>query len=199
MEFDDLQRAWQAQNPAAHITIKADLLLKEVRRNQRQFWATIFWRDVREVGAAVLLTVWFLYEAVRDHAWSYGLCALLCAGVGVYIIVDRLAQKKTQPSFNGTLKGCIEASLAQVNHQIWLLKNVFWWYLLPLLVASAISMWTKESHRAHFDHAAAVGVLITVVLIAWFFRWVYRLNQSAVTKTLQPRQEELKALLASLS
>jgi len=118
--------------------------------------------------------------------------------VGVYIIVDRLAQKKTQPAFNGTLKGCIEASLAQVNHQIWLLKNIFWWYLLPLLVASAISMWTKESHRPHFDHAAAVGVLMSVVLIAWFFRWVYRLNQSAVTKTLQPRREELEALLASL-
>jgi len=43
-----------------------------------------------------------------------------------------------------------------------------------------------------------VGVLMSVVLIAWFFRWVYRLNQSAVTKTLQPRREELEALLASL-
>ena len=151
MEFDDLQRAWQSQDPAAHVTIKADLLLKEVRRNQRQFWATIFWRDVREVGAAVLLAVWFIYEAVRDHAGSYALCALLCGGVGAYIVWDRLAHKKSQPAFNGTLKSCIEASLAQVNHQIWLLRNVFWWYLLPLIVASvALHVDLRNQHRAPF-------------------------------------------------
>jgi hypothetical protein len=198
MEFDDLQKAWQAQNPAAHVTIRADLLLKEVRRNQRQFWATIFWRDVREVSASAILAAWFVYEGWRDHAWSYYLCALICAGVGVYIIVDRITQRKAQAAPSDPLKNCIEASLAEVNHQIWLLKNVFWWYLLPLLVASAISMWDKNSHRHHFDTAAAVGTMLTTLLVAWFFRWVYRLNQAAVQKTLEPRREELEALLASL-
>ena len=30
----------------------------------------------------------------------------------------------------------MESSLAQVEHQIWLLRNVFWWYLLPLALAT---------------------------------------------------------------
>jgi len=198
MEFDDLQRAWQAQNPAAQVTIKADLLLKEVRRNERSFWSTIFWRDVREVSAAVFLTAWWSYDGWRHHAWPYFLCALICAGVGVFMLVDRAAQKKTQPTFNGTLKSCLDASLAQVTHQIWLLKNVFWWYLLPLLVASAISMSYENLHMRHFDKGAAVGAMLAALLVACFFRWVYRLNQAAVARRLDPRREELEALLASL-
>ena len=59
MNFEDLQKAWQSQDAGAKVTINADVLLKEVRRNQRHFRATIFWRDVREVGVAFLLTLLF--------------------------------------------------------------------------------------------------------------------------------------------
>jgi len=198
MEFDDLQKAWQGQKAPERVTISAEALLREVRRNELSLRATLIWRDVREVSAAVLLAAWFSFDGWRHHSWSYFLCAVICAGVGVFILVDRAAQKKTRPTFNGTLKSCIEASLAEVNHQIWLLKNVFWWYLLPLLIASAIQMWYTNLHMRHFDKGAAVGAMITTLLVVWFFRWVYRLNQAAVARTLAPRREELEALLASL-
>jgi Na+/proline symporter len=198
MEFDDLQRAWQAQNPAAQVTIKAELLLKEVRRNQRQFWATIFWRDVREVGVALLLALYFLYHGWTHHNWTDYLNTMACLGIGLFMVVDRRLQRKKKPIANDALKHCLEVSLAEVNHQIWLLKNVFWWYLLPLLVASAISMCQENLHMRHFDRGTAVGAMLAALIVAWFFRFVYRLNQRAVRKSLEPRREELKALLASL-
>jgi hypothetical protein len=44
MNFEDLQNAWQCQHASAKLNINAnaDVLLKEVRRNQQQFRATIF-------------------------------------------------------------------------------------------------------------------------------------------------------------
>ena len=198
MDFDDMQKAWQGQKAPERMTISTDVLLREVRRNELSLRATLIWRDFREVSAAALLAGWFSFKAVRDHAWPDYICAVLCAGVGVFIIIDRLARKRKQPSFNDTLKSCLESSLAEVNHQIWLLRNVFWWYLLPLLVASAISMCTTNEHQRHFNKPAAIAVMITAVLVAWFFRWVYQLNQAAVAKTLEPRRQELNELLASL-
>ena len=198
MEFDDLQKAWQGQKAPERVMISTEALLGEVRRNELNLRATLIWRDVREVSAAVLLAAWFSFKAVRDNAWPDYVCAALCAGVGVFIIIDRLARKGTQPSFTGTLKSCLESSLAEVNHQIWLLRNVFWWYLLPLLIASAISMCTTNEHRPHFNKPAAIAVMITALLVAWFFRWVYQLNQATVARTLEPRRQELDELLASL-
>ena len=52
MNPDDFKQAWQAQSSQTRLTIDAELLLKEVRRNQQHFTAMIFWRDVREVGIA---------------------------------------------------------------------------------------------------------------------------------------------------
>jgi hypothetical protein len=192
MEFDDLQRAWQSQTPPPFVTIDARLLLKEVRRNQQQFRATIFWRDVREVGVAVLLVLYFSW---RHHNWTDYLSALACAGVGAFMVIDRMRQRQTSPAFNDPLKNCLEASLAQVNHQIWLLRNVLWWYLLPLTIASAISMTNTSLHARHFDVAGAITSVVVAVLIFW---GVYRLNQLAVRKSLEPRREELHALIASL-
>ena len=37
MNPDDFKQAWQAQSSQTRLTIDAELLLKEVRRNQRRF------------------------------------------------------------------------------------------------------------------------------------------------------------------
>ena len=47
MAPDSLQQAWRAHASQTRVTIVADLLLKEVQRNQRKFRATIFWRSPR--------------------------------------------------------------------------------------------------------------------------------------------------------
>jgi hypothetical protein len=198
MNFEELQKAWQSQDPGAKVTIDTDVLLKEVRRNQHHFWMTIFWRDAREVGVAACLTVLFLFWGIRDRAWSLDLLALACLWVGIFMLVDRRLQRKKRPVTNDSLRSCIEASLIQVNHQIWLFKNVFWWYLLPLAAALGISIGASIWHtrQAGFSVMMGWGAFVLVgVLIYW---GVYWLNQTAVRKSLDPRRQELETLLSSL-
>lgn len=198
MDFEDLQKAWQSQNASAQVTINSDMLLKEVRRNQQQFWATIFWRDVKEVGMAFLLALFFSYRGWRHHDWTDYLLVVACLGVGTFMVVDRLVQRTLRPIFNDSLKGCIEASLIQVNHQIWLLRNIFWWYLLPLTVGWGISVLGTNWHVQHFNFRIVFGEFTSVLLGVSIFWGVYWLNQFAVRKNLEPRRKELEALLASL-
>jgi hypothetical protein len=49
------EKAWQSQPSPQRLTLDAGLVLNEVRRNERQFAATIFRRDVR--GKHLLLLV----------------------------------------------------------------------------------------------------------------------------------------------
>ena len=138
MTFDELQKTWQSQRASFKLTIDSDLLLREVKRNKRFFESAIFWRDVREVGVAFIMFLFFLYFGLKMKIWSLHATALLTLSVGVFMVVDRIVQKRKRPEPAGTLMGCIESSLAQVVHQIWLLKNVLWWYLLPLGVGIGI-------------------------------------------------------------
>ena len=66
MEPDKYQQAWQAHSSQTRVTVDADLLLKEVQRTQRNFRATIFCRDFREVGVALLLMPLWFYMGVSE-------------------------------------------------------------------------------------------------------------------------------------
>ena len=198
MNFEEMQKAWQSHDAGAKITIDSGVLLKEVRRNERSFRATIFWRDVREVGVAILLAAYFSYRGFKTGDWTQWLLAASCLGVGAFMILDRILQRRRKPAPNDSLKACVETSLFHVNHQIWLLKNVVWWYLLPLgaalAVSTGVSMWHSRAATA-----AVIGLGVYVVFGVLLYRGIYRLNQRAVRASLEPRQQELKTLLATLN
>src|SRR5262245_52340172 len=115
---DRLQQAWQAQSPRARITIDRDLLLNELRRNQRNFRATIFWRDVREVGISLLLVPVLLAMGSRVVLpWTWYLMIPAVLWVAGFMLVDRLRQRKRPVGPAESLTAGIESSLTEVEHQ----------------------------------------------------------------------------------
>jgi hypothetical protein len=202
--FDKLQKAWQCQHPSAKLNINAnaDVLLKEVRRNQQQWGAVNLWDAVLQIGGGFLMTLFFSYHGLRHASWTpfrlpnwdFLLVAFACAGVGTFRLVDRIVQRRKQTTANDPLKACIEASLNEVHHDIWLQRNVFWWCLLPFTTALAVSF-GYGSLRAHNPIFLAFLVLFVIPL-----DWAgYRLSRFNVRKVLEPRRQELQTLLASLN
>ncbi len=195
MNFEDLQKAWQAQDANAKANINTDALLKKIRREKNQFWRTILRRDVQEVGVGAVLTWFFFHRGLRNHDWTDCLIGLACFWVAAFMVVDRLLQSRKKPVASDSLPACIEASLHEVNHQIWLLKNVFWWYLLPIAISLGISvaMSVWQDHRHGWGMAGWCVYVAIGILLYWHS---YRSNQTAVRMSLRPRQRELEALLA---
>jgi len=199
VDFEGLQKAWKSQDAGPKPAIDTGLLLKEVRRNQQHFRATIFWRDVREIGAAVLLALYFAHRGLRNGDWTDCLVGLSCLGVGLFMVVDRLRQRKKKPATNDSLRAWVETSLHQVNHQIWLLRNVFWWYLLPIALALGVSVFFHAWRSVPSGSSSLVFWLVYSAGCALLYWGVYWLNQFAVRKHLEPRRQELEFLLASLT
>ena len=194
MNFDDFQKSWQSQDAAKFFSINADVLLNEVRRNQQQFRRTIFWRDVREVGVAALLVPVFICAGWKYH-WTLYLSAFSCFVVGADMVLDRFQQKRKTQDLHGSLKDCTATALAEVSHQIWLLKNVLWNYILPGSVTTLLFFgWCAWSMP--FPVAAKIIFLLFLVgFVLLTDVFIYWLNQFAVKKTLEPRRRELEKLL----
>ncbi len=101
MDPDRYQQAWQAQTTQTRITIDADLLRKEVQRHQRVFRATIFWRDCREVGIALLmLPLWFYLGVTFSLPWTWYLMVPVLVWDAVFMLVYRMRHKQ-KPSEPG--------------------------------------------------------------------------------------------------
>lgn len=199
MNSDDLKETWRAQTPQSRLTVDADLLLKEVRRNRKWFAARLFWRDAREVGVCLLMVpVWFYLGARYALPWTWYLGVPALVWIAGFMLLDRTRHKQHAPEPGEPLGRSVERSLAQVEHQIWLLRNVFWWYLLPpgLAILAFFGQVTWEARDGGWWMAlVAVGM---VAVEALFFAGVYWLNQHAIRSELEPRRRELQELLAGL-
>jgi len=197
---DELKNAWQSQTSPQRLTLDAGLVLNEVRRNERQFAAMIYCRDLREVGVAVvLIPVWFYLGLKQSLPWSWYAVVPALLWIAGFMMIDRIRQRPHQPKPGDTLRCSIEKSLAQVEHQIWLLRNVLWWYLLPIL--AGLLVWPAHRTWQTRDDgwqslAEFAGITFTFILV---FGFIYWLNQYAVRKQLEPRRQELQALLGSLN
>jgi hypothetical protein len=199
MNADDFKQAWQNQAWQTRLTIDAQRLLDEVRRQQRCFTATIFWRDVREIGTSLLLVPLWIYLGVRHASpWTWYLALPALLWIAGYMLADRRRHRRQPPGPGEPLRRHVETSLAQVDHQIRLLRHVFWWYLLPIAVPFLAFLvqvaWQERSGGWWTALAASEAFAIGAVVLAV----IYWLNQYAVRSELEPRRRELQALLMSL-
>jgi hypothetical protein len=203
MSPDDFQQAWQASSAQSRITIDADVLVKEVRRNQQQFACTILTRDIREVGVAlILIPVWLFLGARLSLPWSWYLTIPGLIWVAAFMVVDRRRHSQRQPEPDEPLREQIKYSLAQVEHQIWLLRNVLWWYILPVAIPclaffAQIAWESFARGRELVDFVPPF--LFSATVCGGVMLFVYWLNQKAVRSSLEPRRAELERLLSSLS
>ena len=199
MSFDELQARWQAHDHGGQLNIDSDALLEEVLRNQSDFEKRMWRRDFGEVTAAVLVTFIFGTLAVLMDQWSLFLGAAGSLFVGIFMVFDRLKQRWQRTTVADSLPSAINASLVQVQHQIWLLRNILWWYLLPL-VPGLVAILVSTSRESQGNGLADQLVIAFVGLICLLAFWgVYWLNQREITRNLEPRRMELEELRASLS
>ena len=199
MTLDDYQQAWQAEAAHKRVTLDADLLLKEVQRSHGALRSTIFWRDLREVAVALLLLpVWFVLGDMLELPWTWYLTVAALVWLAGFVLVDRRRHPQRPSEPGEPLLHYVKESLTQVEHQIWLLRNVFWWYLLPFSISIMAFFlhvaWQSSGVWWEFAVSATVSSVFLVVL----YGSIYRLNQRAVRVQLEPRRQELLRLIASL-
>ncbi len=203
MDPEKLQQAWQSQPGGSQIHVDADALIKEVRRKQQSFRATILWRDFREILAAfcvmVAVSLDVVFKGIQKN-WPWLFLVVGAAWVVGYLLFDRWRQRPNAPRYEGALSSHVEQSLKDVEHQIWLLRNVFWWYLLPLALGCLIpnlyflakDLGTRELQAILVPFVRNTGILLAI------FYGAYLLNQYAVRSGLEPRRRELLAIRESL-
>jgi hypothetical protein len=199
MEPEDFKQAWQASAGQPRLAVDADLLLQEVRRKQQQFDTMILFRDMREVGVGiVLIPIWIGLGWKVALPWTWWLMLPGLIWIVGFMLIDRRRHQRQVTEPGEPLRQHVERALAQVEHQIWLLRNVWWWYLLPIALPM-FAFFAQGSWENRAEGWLAWLVLaVAVVLVSGVFVFIYWLNQVAVRSGLNPRRQELETLLASL-
>jgi len=199
MSLDKYQQAWKAEASQVKVTFDANLLSKEVWKSRENFRSLIFWRDVREVGVAIwMIPGWFVLGNIIPVPWTWWLTVPVFLWIAGFILVDRKLHPQSPSGPGEPLLFYAIESLTQVEHQIWLLRNIFWWYLLPpslsLMAFFVHVAWNGSSNGWGFALVGGGSGLFLLVI----YGFIYWINQWAVRNQLEPRRQQLMKLVASL-
>jgi CubicO group peptidase (beta-lactamase class C family) len=201
MDPDRYQKAWQAHSSETRVTVDANLLLKEVQRNQRDFRASVSRQDFALIGISLLLLpIWIYMGVTQASPWTWYLAVPAFLWVIGFLLVFRARYEPAPNAPDEPLLRCVKESLALVKHRIWLQRNAFWWSILPmaipLLAFTAHLSWLK--FKVGSDALSDVNAFIFVFLLV-LLCVIYQVNRRAVRKgSFERRRQELLALAASL-
>ena len=190
---EDMKNLWQSQ-PAESPRIRPEDFLRKMDKFERR----IFWRNMREYAAGVVVIASFGYYGWKLHGILVRLGAgLIIAGaLTVMFELHRRGSVRTAPADLG-LSTCIDFHRKSLERQRDALRTVWTWYLLPFVpglavfeIGSAMNQW--KAHPVGLGHLVT-SLLISAGIISAVFFGVWRLNRWAAGK-LQKRIDELIAL-----
>ncbi len=200
MSLDRLQQAWKAESSQVRVMFDPDRIEREVQQSHDAFRSTIFWRDVREVGVAlVMIPFWIALGVGTSSPWTWYLGIPAFLWTAGFMLIDRRLHPQRPSDPGEPLMFHVKESLGQVEHQIWLLRNVFWWYLLPLVVAwGLIATVLVYEMRSELELSPLLifyfsGYVVMCFVLFWA---IYRMNRDAAEKQFTPARERLEEMLA---
>ncbi len=192
MNDRELKQLWQRQVITPPVKVPDAQLIAAMKQKMAKFGRDIFWRDVREVAACLILIVLFLPDFFRFTSWlAKGGCLVVVVSA-VFIGARLLAAQRIgdRKSAGDTLRGYLLVERLKIERQIHLLRTVLWWYILPLYVGAIMVVFGIGGGMVH-----KVGFAIFYAIICGGIWW---LNQHAVKKHLTPLKAEVEERLKEL-
>lgn len=197
---DLLQQAWKEHLSESRITVNAELLQQEVQIDRDSFQSVIKNRDLGEIsGSLLLIPVFLIMAAILPLPWTWYLSIPTLIGVPAFMLWHRRKNSRPEQT-DETLVESVRHSIADLEDQIWLLRNVLWWYLLPyglpIVIFFAHVSWqcrTLDPLFAILFFVLLAGSTVTM------YAFIYWMNQAAVRNSLVPKRNALAGVLATLT
>jgi len=180
------QEIWQCQ-PVEGVKMSAEAL----RQRSGKFEKRIRRRNVREYVASLLAAVCFGYFLVTTHAVLFRIAyVLFIVGLGwVVYQLHRKGSARSMPAAMGT-STCLQFFRAELERQRDVVKNVWPWYLAPL-VPGFVILTAAYMRALPFPAGLASAVWLDGVVAVLFFL-VWKMNRRAARR-LQRIIDELYA------
>lgn len=180
------QQLWQSQ-PVEGIKMSAEA----IRSRAGKFESRIQWRNIREYVASLAAAVAFGYFFVTTHQVLFRAAyVLFIAGLGwVVVQLHRKGSARSMPAAMGTSTS-VQFFRAELERQRDVVKNVWPWYLAPLVPGFVVMTAATVLARPSLAGLAAAAWLDGFVAVVFVLVW--RMNVRAA-RCLQRMIDELHA------
>lgn len=185
LQNNSVQELWQ--NQPVEVT---KMSVEEIRRRAGKFERKIRWRNVREYVASLIAAslMGYFYFTAGDVGSRVTFALFIAAMLWIVIALHRMGSAKRTPVDMDTLT-TQQFYRAELERQLAVVKNVWWWYLAPMvpgMIGCTVAYVMKDHHRWTWGGLALMDGLFVAA-----FYGVWKLNMRAA-RCLQRMINDLK-------
>lgn len=194
MNYKQLADIWRSQRDQS-LMIDEAKVIQAVRDEHRREERRLFWLNIQEVIPALILFLLIGWRGLfmETGRWAYFTAALLCLGVGLFLVGSTIRQRVRESAFGDSVKEQLRRAVSQVKHREWLYHNILWWYLLPIMLG-----WGVIVYKTMLKNGVSTFVIVYVAVAFAFFAWVYWMNRRVAVKRYGPRRKHLEEMLRDI-
>lgn len=180
-----------------------EVLLAKLQADRREFETLIGKRDRRELITALATALFLGLCGMIAHrrgaatTWPFAVGCGCALALALFLTGTKTLASWRRDRHEASLRGELAKAREQTSHQIWLLRNVAWWYVLPTQAARwlfGLGLVLNAGGKA--PAALLLMLALWTVLLGRGAINLYHLNQDAVRDQLLPRRELLDKLMA---
>lgn len=179
---DDLENLWKAQPVGT--AMRGEEMRGIVLKKIAGFDRAIRRRNRAEMVAALIVSASFGYFAWVQRNGIERLGSIIIAASALWIIyyIWRFGNEPGDPDPDQTVASYRRALVRKYEYQIRLLRNVKFWYLLPLYVGLLISsagLFTEHEKKGSLNWTDAIGPVVYTLIFAgvWWLNEVYTIRR----------------------
>jgi len=198
MSDQEMKDIWLGTGGGKNIKLDLAELEVNLRSRMKKLDRTLFFRDSREIIAAILVMIVFGYKSVFDSAIITKITSVLFVVWAGYIIYRLLDVRKYKKVID--LSASFKNQLLQQKHyleqQAHLLDSIFSWYLGPFAVIITIRVIGSAYGDPFWVFMTSIGLVLPIIyLLSW---GIYALNKRAAKPVYPPLIENIDNVLSQL-
>ncbi len=196
-DFDTMQLLWQQDTGTGRFSIDAESMHREILKQSKRFHSQARFRDYMEGIMGILIAAFFGIVPFMEagalpwHAhWEWFALSAGCLFVAGAFFSHRRRARQWESDDNQPIRTALENSRDHLNFQINLLKNIVWWYCLPIELPLLLVAFTSPLFEGFRITYTLVTLVVMVGIVA--YNWWH------VKKNLAPQRDAAAQLLETL-
>ena len=188
MEFEELQKIWDAQNNQPLYVINEQALHNRIVAKKRQVAHIAGFTEWLLMVVNVTTGVFLLQVNFTKHNYVFVyLLAVWLFGSALYVLISRLRRMRELHRFNRTLLGDLQQALATASYQV-RIAHIMRWNVLPVAILVLLIIW--EGRKPLW-----VALIVALLFMGTFYasRWellIYKRKKRELEALQQKLLEE---------
>lgn len=187
MNLDNVKSTWQQTDFSGP---RFDELATGVRQQATKFESQVFRRDMIEYAAALLVIVGVTPSVFTapNLTMRLGFLIVVLGVVAIVLFLETTRRRDRRPVADLSLRDYCQLELRRIDRQIWLLENILWWYIGPILIGAFVVVIGKPSS---LYAKCVIGSFFLSVCV-----FVFWLNKRSARRHLRPLRESVASVLS---